>query len=81
MYEKPALSLDDTDAFFQVVRAGFSSARKQLRNSLGHSFDMAGMQMEEVLQEAAIDPQLRAEALSLDDWDRLYSVFRVRGLC
>ena len=81
VYEKPALSLDDTDAFFRVVRAGFSGARKQLRNSLGHSFDMAGTQMEEVLQEAAIDPRLRAEALGLEEWGRLYDAFRGRGLC
>ena len=81
VYEKPALSLDDTDAFFQVVRAGFSSARKQLRNSLGHSFGLPGAQMEDVLQEAGIDPRLRAEALSLEKWGRLYSAFRGRGLC
>jgi 16S rRNA (adenine1518-N6/adenine1519-N6)-dimethyltransferase len=81
VYKEPALSLDDTDAFFQVVRAGFSSARKQLRNSLGHSFDIAGVQMEEVLQEAGIAPRLRAEAISLEDWGRLYGVFRSRGLC
>ena len=81
VYKKPALYLDDTNAFFQVVRAGFSSARKQLRNSLGHSFDIAGVQMEEVLQEAGIDPRLRAEAISLEDWGRLYGVFRSRGLC
>ena len=81
VYEKPALSLDDTDVFFQVVRAGFSSARKQLRNSLGHSFDIPGARMEELLQEAEIDPRLRAEALSLKDWGRLYDAFRSRGLC
>jgi 16S rRNA (adenine1518-N6/adenine1519-N6)-dimethyltransferase len=81
VYDKPALTLDDTDAFFRVVRAGFSGARKQLRNSLGHSFDMAGAQMEEVLQEASIDPRLRAEALGLEDWGRLYHAFRGRGLC
>jgi 16S rRNA (adenine1518-N6/adenine1519-N6)-dimethyltransferase len=81
VYDKPALSLDDTEAFFRVVRAGFSSARKQLRNSLGNSFDMAGAGMEEVLQEASIDPRLRAEALGLEDWGRLYHAFRGRGLC
>ena len=81
VYEKPALSLDNTDAFFQVGRSGFSSARKQLRNSLGHSFDMAGTQMEEVLREAWIDPRLRAEALSLEEWGRLYDAFKSQGLC
>ncbi len=81
VFEKPALSLDNVDAFFRVVRAGFSSARKQLRNSLSHSFDVSGLRMEEALMEAGIDPRLRAEALSLYEWGRIYDVFRSRGLC
>jgi len=81
VYEKPTLSLDDTDAFFRVVRAGFSSARKQLRNSLGHSFGLTGTRMEEVLHDAEIDPRLRAEALGMEAWGRLYDAFRSQGLC
>ena len=81
VYEKPALSLDDTDAFFQVVRAGFSAARKQLRNSLGHSFGLAGTRIEEVMHEAGIEPKLRAETLSLEEWGKLYDAFRGQGLC
>ncbi|MDA0988168.1 MAG: 16S rRNA (adenine(1518)-N(6)/adenine(1519)-N(6))-dimethyltransferase RsmA [Chloroflexi bacterium] len=81
VFEKPALSLDDTDAFFRVVRAGFSSARKQLRNPLSHSFGVTGARMEEVLLEAGVDPRLRAEALSLEDWKKLYDAFRSQGLC
>ena len=76
-----ALSLSDTEAFFQVVRGGFSGPRKQLRNSLGHSFDLTGSRAEEVLWQAGIDPRLRAEALSLEDWGRLYETFRSQGLC
>ncbi|MBI4282354.1 MAG: ribosomal RNA small subunit methyltransferase A [Chloroflexi bacterium] len=81
VYEKPALSLGDTDAFFKVVRAGFSGARKQLRNSLGHSFGLPGTRMEEVLHEAGIDSRLRAEALSMEQWGRLYDACRSQGLC
>jgi 16S rRNA (adenine1518-N6/adenine1519-N6)-dimethyltransferase len=81
VFEKPALSLDDTDAFFQVVRAGFSSARKQLRNPLSHSFGVTGARMEEVLLEVGIDPRLRAEALRLEDWKKIYDAFRSQGLC
>jgi 16S rRNA (adenine1518-N6/adenine1519-N6)-dimethyltransferase len=76
-----ALPLENTEAFFQVVRGGFSGPRKQLRNSLGHSFDLTGPRTEEVLRQAEIDPQLRAEALSLEEWARLYEVFRSQGLC
>ena len=81
VYPRPALSLDDTEAFFQVVRGGFGSPRKQLRNSLGHSFSFTGTQAEDLLQQAGINPRLRAEALALEDWGRLYQTFRNQGLC
>ncbi|MBI2856267.1 MAG: ribosomal RNA small subunit methyltransferase A [Chloroflexi bacterium] len=81
VYPRPALPLDDTEAFFQVVRGGFSSPRKQLRNSLGHSFSLTGTRAEDLLRQAGIDPRLRAEALSLEDWGRLYDVCRSQGLC
>jgi 16S rRNA (adenine1518-N6/adenine1519-N6)-dimethyltransferase len=81
VYKKPALSLDDTEAFFQVVRAGFSSARKQLRNPLSHSFGVTGARIEELLMEVGVDPRLRAEALRLEDWKKIYDAFRSQGLC
>ena len=81
MYPKPALPVDDREAFFQVVRAGFSGPRKQLRNSLGHAFGLAGARAEELLLEAGIDYTLRAEALTLEEWGSLYSVFRGHSLC
>lgn len=81
VYEKPALCLDNTDSFFRVVRAGFSSARKQLRNSLGHSFSLPGARIEEVMRQVGIEPQLRAEALRLAEWGKLYNAFRSLGLC
>ena len=81
VHPRPALALDDTEGFFQVVRAGFSGPRKQLRNSLGRAFGLTGPQAEELLLEAGIDYSLRAEALSLEEWGCIYYAFRERGLC
>jgi 16S rRNA (adenine1518-N6/adenine1519-N6)-dimethyltransferase len=81
VYPEPAIPTEEVDAFFRVVRAGFSGPRKQLRNSLGHSFDLSGTRVEEVMREADIEPRLRAEALSMEDWGRLYRAFMVHGLC
>lgn len=81
VYGKPALCLDNTDSFFRVVRAGFSSARKQLRNSLGHSFNLPGTRIEEVMRQVGIEPKLRAETLRLAEWGKLYHAFRSLGLC
>ena len=79
--DSPALPLDDTAAFFTLVRAGFGSARKQLRNSLGHSLALPGREIEAIMAEADVAPTLRAEALGLPEWGRLYTAFRSRGLC
>ncbi len=79
--DTPALELDDTSAFFRLVHAGFGGARKQLRNSLGRGLNLPGPEVEAVMEEAGVDHRLRAEALDLPAWGRLYAAFRSRGLC
>ena len=79
--DEPALALDDTEAFFRLVHAGFGGARKQLRNSIGHSLGLSGTDVEAIMAEAGVDHRLRAEALGLPEWGRLYTSFRSRGLC
>ena len=57
--------------FFRVVKAGFSAKRKQLRSSLSGGLGITKPEAEALLMRADIAPDLRAEALSLDDWVRL----------
>jgi 16S rRNA (adenine1518-N6/adenine1519-N6)-dimethyltransferase len=52
-------------ALFALVRAGFAHRRKMLRRAL------AGIVPPEVFAAAAIDPEARAENLSVEDWGRL----------
>jgi 16S rRNA (adenine1518-N6/adenine1519-N6)-dimethyltransferase len=65
--------LDDVTEkeFFRVVKAGFSSKRKKLRSSLSGGLALSKPEVEALLIRARIDPDMRAEALSLDDWARL----------
>lgn len=79
--DEPALALDDTAAFFRLVHAGFGGARKQLRNSIGNSLGLSGTDVEAIMADAGVDHRLRAEALGLPEWGRLYDAFRSRGLC
>ncbi len=72
VYPKPALDLDDIEAFFQVVRAGFSAPRKQLRNALAQGLKASPVDAEALLKGAGIDPQRRAETLALEEWGTLY---------
>ena len=72
----PAVPLDDVDAFFRIVRAGFSAPRKQLRNSLSHALGLDAASVEAAMRRAGVDPTLRAQALSLAQWAALCESLR-----
>ncbi len=57
--------------FFRVVKAGFSNRRKKLRSSLAGGLSMSKSEAENLLIKSNIDPNLRAQDLTLDDWQRL----------
>jgi 16S rRNA (adenine1518-N6/adenine1519-N6)-dimethyltransferase len=59
------------DTFFALAKAGFSQKRKQLRNSLSAGMKKSPAEIEETLRAAGIDPQRRAETLSLEEWREL----------
>jgi 16S rRNA (adenine1518-N6/adenine1519-N6)-dimethyltransferase len=54
---------------------GFSSPRKQLRNSLAHSLKMPPSQVASLLEKAGIEAKRRAETLSLEEWRELWKIF------
>jgi 16S rRNA (adenine1518-N6/adenine1519-N6)-dimethyltransferase len=75
---EPTVTLGEgvsTNAFFHVVRAGFSQKRKTLRNALSAGLRLAPAHVEEVLLQAGIDPRRRAETLSLPEWASLAGSF------
>ncbi len=83
MLSEPAIKVD-IDGFITIVRAGFDSPRKQLRNSLAHGLGIKPAEAADLLHKAGIDSQRRAETLSLEEWSRLYEVVSnagVRLLC
>lgn len=67
----PLIAPGDEKAFFRVVKAGFSAKRKKLRSSIAAGLALSKPAAEELLRHAAIDPEARAEDLSIDDWRRL----------
>jgi 16S rRNA (adenine1518-N6/adenine1519-N6)-dimethyltransferase len=74
LLSKPAVKVADMDGFFDLVRAGFSSPRKQLHNSLARSLGRKPAEITLLLEKANIDSKRRAETLSLEEWARLYEV-------
>ncbi len=67
----PPVAVPSPDHLFALVRAGFGQRRKMLRGALRATL---GDDVATTLTTAGIDPQARAETLTLDDWARLARV-------
>jgi len=75
LYPEPRISNEQLAAFFRLAKAGFSQKRKTLRNSLSGGMGWKPEKSEEILKAAGIDPQRRAETLSIAEWKDLTAVF------
>jgi 16S rRNA (adenine1518-N6/adenine1519-N6)-dimethyltransferase len=75
---EPAVKVADMNGFFEVVKSGFSSPRKQLHNSLAHGLGMKPAEVAPFLNQADIDSKRRAETLSLEEWAKLYEAWKPR---
>ena len=75
---EPAVAVADRDAFFALVRAGFSAPRKQLRNSLSHGLGVPGAEVGEFLEGLDLDGSRRAETLTIEEWAALYRGWEAR---
>jgi 16S rRNA (adenine1518-N6/adenine1519-N6)-dimethyltransferase len=74
VYPEPAVPVKDIAGFFEIVKAGFSTPRKQIRNSLALGLQIAPADAVELLGKAKIAPQRRPETLSLEEWSKLQLV-------
>ena len=57
--------------FFQIVKAGFSSPRKQLVNNLSKKLNLDRQKIKKALTQCHLDIQVRAENLSVENWRQL----------
>jgi 16S rRNA (adenine1518-N6/adenine1519-N6)-dimethyltransferase len=69
--DAPSVAIEDADAFFRVVKAGFAQRRKQLRNTLAGGLRLPPKEIEAKLHAISVDPKRRAETLSLEEWARI----------
>lgn len=70
-HSSPLIPEADLPAFFRVAKAGFVAKRKKLRSSIAAGLAISKPAAEELLRHASIDPDQRAEDLSIEDWRRL----------
>lgn len=75
LYPRPAVDVADEAGFFRLVRAGFTTPRKQLCNSLTQGLGLPKAEVLSLLGKANIVPQRRAETLTLTEWGQLWQVF------
>jgi 16S rRNA (adenine1518-N6/adenine1519-N6)-dimethyltransferase len=68
------------EAFFRVVRAGFSQPRKQLHNALTHGLSLSADSVATALEDTGIDGRRRAETLSIEEWVDLTRTFSDRDV-
>ena len=71
----PAAEVTDREAFFALVRAGFSAPRKQLRNSLMQGTGASAETVVRALEEAGIDGQSRPATLGIAEWAALDGIW------
>ena len=71
LYPEPLLDEKMRGKFFEIIKAGFLHKRKTLRNSLSKGLAWTPSEVEKLLLESGIDPQRRAETLSMDEWFEL----------
>lgn len=71
LYPAPRIPAAQLDRFFRLAKAGFSQKRKTLRNAVSAGMAWDTRQTSAYLEQAGIDPQRRAETLSLEEWSRL----------
>jgi 16S rRNA (adenine1518-N6/adenine1519-N6)-dimethyltransferase len=75
VYNQPIVEVPDIVTFFDVVRAGFSQKRKQLKNALSSGLHLENDVINQLLTESGIDARRRAETLTLEEWATLSRVY------
>jgi 16S rRNA (adenine1518-N6/adenine1519-N6)-dimethyltransferase len=78
LYRSPLFTDVNPERFFRLTKSGFGEKRKQLINSLA-SLGYDREELECLLKKSGIDPQRRAETLSLAEWHDIYKEFYPRG--
>ena len=71
LYPEPLVPPEKLEEFFRIIKAGFSQKRKTLKNSLSGGLARKPSEVDKWLLAAGIDPNRRAETLSISEWRAL----------
>ncbi len=68
---KPKFEIDEKK-FFKIVKAAFAGKRKQIHNTLKNNLLLDEKKLKEIFDQKIIDPKLRPQDLTLEQWHWLY---------
>jgi 16S rRNA (adenine1518-N6/adenine1519-N6)-dimethyltransferase len=71
IYTKALIPTELLPDFFKLIKAGYAQKRKKLRNSIAAGLHITPAEADAFLLRAEIDPQRRAETVSIPEWERL----------
>ncbi len=66
---------DFSEQVIHFAKIGFSSPRKQLQNNLSSGLQKTSEEIKTALASLGLNPQIRAESLTIQDWERLEKKF------
>lgn len=67
--------LEEDKKFFRLIKFGFSAKRKMLKNNLAGGLKIKADLTEKILIKHKLNPKIRAEDLSLNDWYKIFADF------
>ena len=69
--DRPAVDVPDEKLFFDIMHAAFAMRRKTFANNLMNAFSLSRPEAISLLDQAGIDPGIRGEKLSAEDFARV----------
>jgi 16S rRNA (adenine1518-N6/adenine1519-N6)-dimethyltransferase len=75
--KKPKYKIEDEAKLFRILRACFSGKRKQLHNTLTNNLQFEKSVVDEVLTKLKIDPMIRPQQLTIDQWILLSDILEI----
>lgn len=67
--------LEEDKKFFRLIKFGFSAKRKMLKNNLAGGLKIEPSLIEKILLKQSLNPKIRAEDLSLNEWYKIFADF------
>jgi len=70
------IAISEEKDFFRLAKFGFSAKRKMLKNNLASGLKISNSEAEKLLEVAGLDLKIRAEDLSVLNWQKLFAAAR-----